>query len=103
MILIADSGSTKTDWCLVDKGTLVKQVFTKGTNPFFQTEDEISSEVEQNLLPFIEAAKVEAVWFYGAGCAFPEKNEIVRKAIARHLDVPIEVGSDMLEIGRAHV
>jgi hypothetical protein len=37
MILIADSGSTKTDWCLVDKGALVKQVFTKGTNPFFQT------------------------------------------------------------------
>ena len=61
MILIADSGSTKTDWCLVDKGVLVKQVFTKGTNPFFQTEDEISNEVEQNLLPFIEAAKVEAV------------------------------------------
>ena len=53
MILIADSGSTKTDWCLVDKGALVEQVFTKGTNPFFQTEDEISSEVEQNLLPFI--------------------------------------------------
>jgi pantothenate kinase type III len=57
MILIADSGSTKTDWCLVDKGALVKQVFTKGTNPFFQTEDEISNEVEQNLLPFIEAAR----------------------------------------------
>ncbi len=100
MILIADSGSTKTDWCLVDKGALVKQVFTKGTNPFFQTEDEISNEVEQNLLPCIEAAKVEAVWFYGAGCAFPEKNEIVRKAIARHLDVPIEVGSDMLGAAR---
>ena len=100
MILIADSGSTKTDWCLVDKGALVKQVFTKGTNPFFQTEDEISNEVEQNLLPFIEAAKVEAVWFYGAGCAFPEKNEIVRAAIARHLDVPIEVGSDLLGAAR---
>ena len=100
MILIADSGSTKTDWCLVDNGVLVKQIFTKGTNPFFQTEDEISNEVEQNLLPFIEAAKVEAVWFYGAGCAFPEKNEIVRAAIARHLDVPIEVGSDLLGAAR---
>ena len=100
MILIADSGSTKTDWCLVDNGVLVKQIFTKGTNPFFQTEDEISAEVSENLLPYLDTAKVDAVWFYGAGCAFPEKNEIVRAAIARHLDVPIEVGSDLLGAAR---
>lgn len=100
MILIADSGSTKTDWCLVDNGVLVKQIFTKGTNPFFQTEDEISAEVSENLLPYLDTAKVDAVWFYGAGCAFPEKNEIVRAAIARHLDVPVEVGSDLLGAAR---
>ena len=100
MIVIADSGSTKTDWCLVDNGVLVKQIFTKGTNPFFQTEDEISAEVSENLLPYLDTAKVDAVWFYGAGCAFPEKNEIVRAAIARHLDVPIEVGSDLLGAAR---
>lgn len=100
MILIADSGSTKTDWCLVENGVLVKQIFTKGTNPFFQTEDEISAEVSENLLPYLDTAKVDAVWFYGAGCAFPEKNEIVRAAIARHLDVPIEVGSDLLGAAR---
>ena len=100
MILIADSGSTKTDWCLVDNGVLVKQIFTKGTNPFFQTEDEISAEVSENLLPYLDTAKVDAVWFYGAGCAFPEKNEIVRAAIARHLDVPIEEGSDLLGAAR---
>ena len=100
MILLADSGSTKTDWCLVDNGVLVKQIFTKGTNPFFQTEDEISAEVSENLLPYLDTAKVDAVWFYGAGCAFPEKNEIVRAAIARHLDVPIEVGSDLLGAAR---
>ena len=35
MILIADSGSTKTDWCVVENGVLLQQIFTKGTNPFF--------------------------------------------------------------------
>ena len=35
MIIIADSGSTKTDWCVVENGKLVHQFFTKGTNPFF--------------------------------------------------------------------
>ena len=42
MILIADSGSTKTDWCVVEHGQLIQQIFTKGTNPFFQSEEEIS-------------------------------------------------------------
>lgn len=36
MILIADSGSTKTDWCIVFNGTLIKRIGTKGINPFFQ-------------------------------------------------------------------
>ena len=40
MILIADSGSTKTDWCVVENGVLLQQIFTKGTNPFFQSEEE---------------------------------------------------------------
>ena len=41
MILIADSGSTKTDWCVVEKGKLIQQISTKGTNPFFQSEEEM--------------------------------------------------------------
>ena len=45
MILIADSGSTKTDWCVVENGVLLQQIFTKGTNPFFQSEEEISNEI----------------------------------------------------------
>ena len=35
MILIADSGSTKTDWCIVFNGTPIKRIGTKGINPFF--------------------------------------------------------------------
>lgn len=101
MILLADSGSTKTDWCLVDGGELVLQVFTKGTNPFFQTEDEIGEEVEKHLMPELGNRSIDAVYFYGAGCAFPEKNEIVRAAIARHINAPIEVGSDLLAAAHA--
>ena len=37
MILIADSGSTKTEWCLADQGRPVRTVVTAGTNPYFQT------------------------------------------------------------------
>ena len=38
MILIADSGSTKTDWCVILNGTPIKRIGTKGLNPFFQSE-----------------------------------------------------------------
>ena len=38
MILIADSGSTKTDWCVVENGESILRFKTRGMNPFFQTE-----------------------------------------------------------------
>ena len=41
MILIADSGSTKTDWCVVREGRPVRRFETDGTNPFFQAPEQI--------------------------------------------------------------
>lgn len=103
MILIADSGSTKTDWCLVEHGVILQQIFTKGTNPFFQTEEEISNEIAATLLPQLKTTDVDAVYFYGAGCAFPDKIETVRRAILRHLQVKgeVEVSTDMLAAARS--
>ena len=83
MIIIADSGSTKTDWCVVNHGKQIKRITTEGTNPFFQTEEEISQVVKDKLMPHLDGVKIDAVYFYGAGCAFPEKNEIVHNAIYR--------------------
>lgn len=100
-ILISDSGSTKTDWCVAEKACVIRRIFTKGINPFFQTVDEISEEIEMNLLPQLHALPIGSVLFYGAGCAFPEKNEIIKQAFYRHLDVPVEVGSDLLGAARA--
>lgn len=102
MILIADSGSTKTDWSVVEKGKLLQQIFTKGTNPFFQTEEEISNEIEKTLLPQLATNAFDAVYFYGAGCAFPDKIEMVHRAVSGHLSISgsIEVNTDMLAAAR---
>lgn len=100
MILIADSGSTKTDWCLVEYGKLIRQVFTKGTNPFFQSEEEISNEVAA-LVSQLEGNRPKAVYFYGAGCAFPDKIATVTRAILHHLPAAtVEVSTDMLAAAR---
>ncbi len=102
MILIADSGSTKTDWCLVEHGQLVRQLITKGTNPFFQSEEEISQEIAASLLPQLDTHMLQAVYFYGAGCAFPDKIATVHRALSKHLSVQekIEINTDMLAAAR---
>jgi len=51
MILIADSGSTKTDWRLIDDQKKIHQYSTQGFNPYFQTEVEISEIIKSELLP----------------------------------------------------
>ena len=102
MILIADSGSTKTDWCVVEKGELVQQIFTRGTNPFFQSEEEISNEIVTALLPELKTAEFDAIYFYGAGCGFPDKIAVVHRALTKYLKVKgeVEVATDMLAAAR---
>ncbi|WP_420186644.1 ATPase [Bacteroides pyogenes] len=103
MILIADSGSTKTDWCAVDHEGIVKRIRTQGTNPFFQSEEEICEEIRQNLLPHLPERRLGHIHFYGAGCAFPDKIDVVKRALNAHLHVEgsIEVSSDMLAAARS--
>lgn len=97
MILLADGGSTKVDWCLIDHGKLIKRVYTKGANPFFRTKEDISEEIKNSLMPEIKGFSIDIVRFYGAGCAFPEKNEIIKAAIADNISTnDIIVGSDLL-------
>ena len=101
MIIIADSGSTKTDWCLLE-GAQAACVRTVGMNPYFQSEEEMAQTLQTQLRPAITDAKaVEAVYFYGAGCASAAVNEKVARAIARFFPVKIEVQSDLMAAARA--
>ena len=101
MMLIADSGSTKTDWRLVSGAETVATVSTKGMNPFFQTEEEIKIELTSALLPRINASEVMSVCFYGAGCAFGKENT-VRHAIASCFpNATVEVNTDLLAAAHA--
>ena len=101
MIILADSGSTKTDWCLLD-GAKVERVRTAGMNPYFQSEEEMVQTLQTQLLPAVTDAKaVKAVYFYGAGCASAAVNEKVARAIAHSFPVSMEVQSDLMAAARA--
>lgn len=102
MILIADSGSTKTSWSLVDREGMMFEYTTLGINPFFQSEEDIYEDLAANLFPKICMISIEEIFFYGAGCALPEKKEVVARALRRfYPKATIEIESDLLAVARA--
>lgn len=102
MIVIADSGSTKTDWCIGNSQTDYRIVQTPGINPFYLSTKEISRQITETLLPQLtEKDTVTELYFYGAGCT-PEKACIVADALTEcfpHAHVAVE--SDLSGAARA--
>lgn len=81
-ILIADSGATKCEWCLL--GPRKKQtVLTQGLSPYFLAAPEMEQAMRTELLPALGRVVPEAVYFYGTGCRSAVNVAIVRKALKR--------------------
>ena len=105
MYLIADSGSTKTDWCLCNGSTILSNIQTQGINPYHQTEEAIENVLREELLPqssqFMAHSSKLKVIFYGSGCANDTACNRVKGALSKVLGVAdITVHSDLL--GAAH-
>ena len=99
MILIADSGSTSTNWVLVEHGKSIQSLFTPGINPFYQTPEEIAGEIATLTLN-VKPSSVKAIYFYGAGCV-ADKIEMVKQAIAQSFtQSQIYVESDLVAAAR---
>lgn len=81
-ILIADSGSTKCEWCLLQDGRK-KMVYTQGISPYFLDTPGIAGILERELVPALKKASVDIVYYYGTGCINPENRKIVQKAIRK--------------------
>ncbi len=102
MILIADSGSTKTDWVLHDSNSIVARVKTQGLNPTLQESEEIYNILKEELADKISSDAPDTIYFYGAGCAYEGANERMRTALSRiYPTKKIEINSDLLAAARA--
>lgn len=97
MIAIADSGSTKTDWCVLkDDGTEVR-FLTEGLNPYHHTSGHILRKLSASEQVNALRSGVKRVHFYGAGCSSEELNAVVEQALASTFEnAQITVGHDML-------
>lgn len=107
LLLTADSGSTKTDWCLVENGTPLWRFHTQGINPFHQSEEVIYGIIREEFfdkasLSSPRLSSVSAIRFYGAGCR-GEAEETVRKVLCEVFPfcTDIIVGSDLLAAAHA--
>lgn len=102
MILIADSGSTKTDWILTDGKSSVTRYSTIGFNPYFTGSETIYESLAARLSSQFDAALVTKVYFYGAGCSNDENVGIANEALTRFFaNAEVVVGHDMLAAARA--
>ena len=103
--LIADSGSTKTDWCLLESGGDCHRFSTQGINPCHQSEEEIAAILEQEVTPHLrqlQTARPQTLWFYGSGATPAAKHRVeqpLRRLLGTEADITVE--SDLVGAARA--
>ncbi len=102
MILIADSGATKTDWRLLRSGIEPYSFITQGINPYFASSEVIANILDQEIPVEIKSEFIDQVCFYGAGCSLVNRQSIVNegiKSVFAYADVL--VASDLMAAARA--
>jgi len=102
MHLLADSGSTKTDWVLIENDKVKNQFQTTGINPYFKSSNEIAYELYPAFLRHFKIQSIKKINFYGAGCSSPTKIAVVKNALEQIFpNAEIFVNHDMLAAARA--
>jgi len=99
--LIADSGSTKTDWRLIEEDGNSCTFRTKGMNPFFRTGEHMLQELQEKV--FREAGRQpDKIFFYGAGIVDQEKGDVIKKVLLQLFPgASVEACSDVLGASRS--
>lgn len=102
MILIADSGSTKTDWRILDQNEVITQTQTVGFNPYYQDAESIANELKAKLLPLCTKEVIQ-VFYYGTGVTNEEKAGVIKDAVLQVFPTcqQIDAQSDVVGAARA--
>ncbi|MEM7551668.1 MAG: N-acetylglucosamine kinase [Bacteroidota bacterium] len=100
MILIADSGATKTDWRFIDEDGSIEQYKTIGFNPYYQEAKPFIDSIKESELSRLK--KLDRIYFYGAGCSSEQTKKKVEDALKSVFSVSkIEANHDLLASARA--
>ena len=99
--LIADSGSTKTEWCLLNEKTK-KTFYTQGLSPYFLSEEQIEYIITEELKFKFPKTEPDEIFFYGTGCSNADNVKLVKKAIHKvFTHAKIYVDHDLMGAARS--
>jgi N-acetylglucosamine kinase-like BadF-type ATPase len=99
--LIADSGSTKTEWCLLknNKPTLFT---TQGMSPYFVNAEQVEQIMRTEVFPFLKKNNIDEMHFYGTGCKNPANLKMFKKVFAKlFAEAVVEVDNDLSGAAKA--
>ncbi len=100
-ILIADSGSTKCEWCLLHEGRK-KTIFTQGMSPYFLKSEQVQLILRNELLPKLKNHSITAIYYYGTGCLDPKNAAMIKTAISKVFSgIKISVEHDLIGAAKA--
>lgn len=102
MKLIADSGGTKTQWCIISGTESGKIISTAGLNPNFVSEEEFARVLSEEVIVKIKETGIREVWFYGAGCSGEAMELKVKRSVGIVLPgTTVNVHSDLTGAARS--
>ena len=94
MILVADSGSTKCDWIIIDNFNTKLKTKTMGFNPFFHNTEFILGKIQENKIFQDYRDKIKEIYFYGAGCSSTNRKLILENALSQFFNLAEKIVVD---------
>ncbi|MBT3209053.1 MAG: hypothetical protein HN704_09860 [Bacteroidetes bacterium] len=101
MILVADSGSTKTEWYIVSND-IERNFKTAGLNPYFISSEYAEIQINSHFPRDISKNDITDIFFYGAGCSSPQRNSILEVALTKIFSLSrVSIETDLLGAARS--
>jgi len=100
-VLIADSGSTKTQWCFIT-GNKKKMISTQGISPYFLNDESLAKILTEELLPKTGNVQIEEIFYYGTGCSNITNISLIKRGLKNvYRSAKINVDHDLLGAAKA--
>jgi len=101
MILIADSGGSKTDWRFIGQDGTIGQANALGFNAYYQPVDDLRKNIRESVIPSVKE-QVSEIFFYGSGVSSPKNQQAIKDTFMEFFpNAQIEIGWDLLAAARA--
>jgi len=99
--LIADGGSTKTEWCLLS-GKKKVLINSQGMSPYFINEFQMENIIKTEVLPALKKTLIDEIYYYGTGCTSPVNARLVKKVLHRIFpEASVNIKSDITGAAKA--